>query len=47
MSSWNWLNIKKKLQKQNGKITLFLELNSDFISKVINYYIKHKINSFI
>ena len=44
VSSRNWLNIEEKLQKQDNKATLSLELNADSVSMAVDNYVKHKVD---
>ena len=44
VSSRNWPNIEEGLGRQEEKATLSLELNAESVSKVVNNYIKHKVD---
>ena len=44
VSSRNWLNIEEKLQEQDNKAALSLELNADSVSKAVDNYVKHKVD---
>ena len=44
VSSRNWSDIEERLQEQNEKATLSLELNAKSVSKAVNKYVEHKVN---
>ena len=44
VSSRNWPNIEERLQGQNKKAILSLELNAKSVSEAVNNYVKHKVN---
>lgn len=43
VSSRNWQDIKKKLNKAEQKVRLYLKLNRDLVSKAVDIYIGHKV----
>lgn len=44
VSSRNWPDIEERLQEQDEKVILSLELNVKSVSEAVNNYVKHKVN---
>ena len=47
VSSRSWPDIEERLEKQNEKVTLSLEINAKSVSEAVNNYIKHKVDDLV